>query len=119
MPEPDFLPPRVGRRVRPPNNGVAGSRGEGLSGFVPIAGSRISLHTLPERRFVNADVFWCEDFDVEDALHVLQEALLPRRVEGILLDRGLEFPKHLARSRDWVVRDRRAIARSLGLEASR
>ena len=28
------------------------------------------------------------------------------------------FPKHLARSRDWVVRDRRAVARSLGLEAS-
>jgi len=86
---------------------------------VLIAERPVGPHRSPERRFVNADVFWCEDFDVEDALHVLQEALLPRRVEGILLDRGLEFPKHLARSRDWVVRDRRAIARSLGLEASR
>jgi hypothetical protein len=40
-------------------------------------------------------------------------------VEWKLLDRGREFPKHIAASRAIVARDRRLVARELGLEASR
>ena len=42
-----------------------------------------------------------------------------RRVDWRLFDRGSEFPKHLADSRTVVSRDRRSLARGLGLEASR
>jgi S-adenosylmethionine decarboxylase len=43
----------------------------------------------------------------------------PSRVEWKLLDRGREFPKHIAASRAIVAGDRRVVARGLGLEASR
>ena len=35
----------------------------GVSGFVMIAESHISIHTFPERAYVNIDVFSCKDFD--------------------------------------------------------
>ncbi len=119
----DTLPDRIRMtKIMPPyvfRHGVPGSPAEGVSGFVLIAESHISLHTFPGRRYVNADIFSCEPFEVEDALAALKEAFEPARVEWKLLDRGREFPKHIAASRAIVARDRRLVARDLGLEASR
>jgi S-adenosylmethionine decarboxylase len=119
----DGLPDRIHMtKIMPPyvfRHGTPGDPAEGLSGFVLIAESHISLHTFPARRYVNADIFSCEAFDVEDALEALGQAFTPQRVEWKLLDRGREFPKHIAASRAIVARDRRLVARDLGLEASR
>jgi S-adenosylmethionine decarboxylase len=119
----DSLPDRIHMtKIMPPyvfRHGVAGEASEGLSGFVLIAESHISVHTFPMRRFVNVDIFSCENFDVEDALAALREAFAPRRVDWKLLDRGREFPKHIGSTRAIVERDRRLIARGLGLEAPR
>ena len=119
----DGLPDRIHMtKIMPPyvfRHGKRGDPAEGLSGFVLIAESHISLHTFPGRRYVNADIFSCESFDVEDALAALKEAFAPRQVEWKLLDRGREFPKHIAASRAIVASDRRLVARELGLEASR
>jgi S-adenosylmethionine decarboxylase len=119
----DTLPDRIRMtKIMPPyvfRHGVAGGGAEGLSGFVLIAESHISVHTFPSRRFVNVDIFSCENFDVEDALSALREAFAPRRVDWKLLDRGREFPKQIAPTRAILERDRRHAARSLGLEASR
>ena len=68
---------------------------------------------------MNVDIFSCENFDVEDALLALREAFAPRRVDWKLLDRGLEFPKHIGPVRAILERDRRLVAREIGLEASR
>ncbi len=35
----------------------------GLSGFVLIAESHISVHTFPRRQYINIDVFSCMEFD--------------------------------------------------------
>ena len=35
----------------------------GVSGFVIIAESHISVHTFPDRAYVNVDVFSCKEFD--------------------------------------------------------
>ena len=119
----DGLPDRIGMtKIMPPyvfRHGTRGDPAEGLSGFVLIAESHISLHTFPGRRYANADVFSCESFEVDDALFALKEAFAPQRVAWKLLDRGREFPKHIAASRAIVARDRRLVARELGLEASR
>ena len=40
----------------------------GVSGFVMIAESHISVHTFPDRSYVNIDVFSCKDFDHERVL---------------------------------------------------
>ena len=119
----DSLPERIRMtKIMPPyvfRHGVAGDESEGVSGFVLIAESHISVHTFPARRFVSADIFSCESFDVEDALAALREAFAPRRVDWKLLDRGREFPKHIGPSRAIVERHRRLVARGIGLEASR
>ena len=108
-----IMPPYVFRHGSP--GGVDG----GLSGFVLIAESHISIHTFPGRRFVNVDVFSCENFDVETVLATLKRAFAPRRVEWKLLDRGREFPKNIGPSRAAVLHDRTTLVREMGLEASR
>ena len=118
----DGLPDRIGMtKIMPPyvfRHGTPGEASAGVSGFVLIAESHISVHTFPGRRFVSVDIFSCENFDVEDALGALRAAFAPRRVDWKLLDRGREFPKRIGESRAIVARDRRAVARSVGLEVS-
>ena len=108
-----IMPPYVFRHSQP--NGEV----TGYSGFVLIAQSHISVHTFPSRRVINADIFSCASFEVEDALSALREAFRPQRVEWHLLDRGREFPRDIAGSRALVEQHRRRVAAGLGLEALR
>jgi len=41
----------------------------GISGFVFIAESHISIHTFVERCYINIDVFSCKDFDAEQVVN--------------------------------------------------
>lgn len=117
----DALPDRIRMsKIMPPyvfRHGAEGEASAGVSGFVLIAESHISVHTFPVRRYVNVDIFSCEAFDVEDALAALRDAFAPRKVDWKLLDRGREFPKHIGATRAIVGRHRRAVARNVGLEA--
>ncbi|HYM80606.1 MAG TPA: adenosylmethionine decarboxylase [Candidatus Limnocylindria bacterium] len=117
----DTLPNRIQMtKIMPPyvlKHGEPGA--EGLSGFVLIAESHISIHTFPARGFVNADVFSCSDFDVEQALAELRRAFSPRRTEWKLLDRGTEFPKHIGGARAQVAQQRKRMAKTMGLEVTR
>ncbi len=63
----------------------------GISGFVLIAESHISIHTFPDRAYVNIDMFSCKEFDAEKAISDLQEALGLEKVRTRVLDRGLEY----------------------------
>ena len=40
----------------------------GVSGFVIIAESHISVHTFPDKGYLNIDIFSCNDFDVSASL---------------------------------------------------
>jgi S-adenosylmethionine decarboxylase len=115
------LPERIHMtKIMPPYVFKHAEKGvEGISGFVLIAESHISVHTFPARKFVNVDIFSCNNFDVEDALVELKKAFTPRRVDWKLLDRGLEFPKHIGPARSLVAHERRQVARGLGLEVPR
>jgi len=118
----DGLPDRIGMtKIMPPyvfRHGAQGRPGGGLSGFVLIAESHISVHCFPGLGFVNADVFSCEHFDPRAVVEAFGEAFRPARAEWKLLDRGREFPKNIGRSRTAVLHDRLEIARDLGLGAS-
>lgn len=119
----DGLPGRVHlTRLMPPHVVRHGEPGPqaGLSGIALIAGGHVGAHTFPNRKFVTVDVFACADFDVEDALRELTGAFRPKRVDWKLLDRGLDYPRHLGDSRQRVESDRRAVvARAMGLGVSR
>lgn len=61
----------------------------GLSGFVLIAESHISVHTFPARRCLWADIFSCKEFDAARAVDGIKEAFRLREVQVQVLPRGL------------------------------
>jgi S-adenosylmethionine decarboxylase len=67
----------------------------GVSGFVLIAESHISIHTFPERGYLSVDIFSCKDFDYQQAVDYATEMFGIARHEINLLDRGLEFPREI------------------------
>ena len=60
----------------------------GISGFVLIAESHISIHTFVERRYVNRDVFSCKNFDSSQVTKDFTHRLQLTEVKTHLLDRG-------------------------------
>ena len=62
----------------------------GVSGFVIIAESHISVHTFPDREYVNIDVFSCKEFDADEAMAQVREFFPMGDVRSWVLARGLE-----------------------------
>ena len=62
----------------------------GVSGFVMIAESHISMHTFPERRLIWADVFSCKDFDPTPVLDAIKKRFSLRQMDVQSLPRNLE-----------------------------
>ena len=119
----DELPARIGMtKIMPPYVfKYSGLRPEdwGLSGFVLIAESHISIHTFPEKNFVSVDIFSCKPFDSEFAAAYLKRAFGMEKVECTVLDRGTEFPKELNGATRLVRAERRRIARPVARAAAR
>jgi S-adenosylmethionine decarboxylase len=79
----------------------------GLSGFVLIAESHISLHTFPDKDYLSLDIFSCKEFDTDRAVAHIKEIFAIQRLEVNILDRGLHFPNHLGESAKLVREERR------------
>jgi S-adenosylmethionine decarboxylase len=78
----------------------------GISGFVLIAESHISIHTFPEKNYFSLDIFSCKNFDSEQAISYVSNLFATQKSEIKLLDRGLEFPKDIRSSAHIVQADR-------------
>ena len=63
----------------------------GISGFVLIAESHISIHTFPDRRYVNIDIFSCKEFDPASSLRDVERTFDLPRVKVWTMERGIEF----------------------------
>lgn len=63
----------------------------GLSGFVFIMESHISIHTYSERGFVTADVYSCKTFDEKVANKYLSNAFDIQTFESAIAIRGKRF----------------------------
>jgi S-adenosylmethionine decarboxylase len=59
----------------------------GISGFVFIAESHISVHTFVEQCYVNIDVFSCKDFDAEKSVKDCQDRFQLIRSRTQIIDR--------------------------------
>ncbi|MDP3765347.1 MAG: adenosylmethionine decarboxylase [Nanoarchaeota archaeon] len=66
---------------------------EGVSGFVMIAESHISIHTFPDQDYVFMDIFSCREFDAENAVKYLIGAFEAKKCEKHVLKRGVDFPQ--------------------------
>jgi S-adenosylmethionine decarboxylase len=65
----------------------------GVTGFVLIAQSHLSVHTFPRRRFVSADVFTCQDhLDHATIRRSLIAAFELGDLESRLIPRGTRYP---------------------------
>jgi S-adenosylmethionine decarboxylase len=78
----------------------------GLSGFVLIAESHISIHTFPEKQYLSVDIFSCKQFDTSLAIRLAGEAFGIERYEHQLLHRGSEFPHDLIHSAEIIRAER-------------
>ncbi len=109
----DRLPEQIGMtKIMPPYVfKYSGVKPEdwGVSGFVLIAESHISIHTFPEKNFLSVDIFSCKNFDTDWTLRYLTKAFSIRKYEIKLLDRGTEFPKENGAAASVVVGDRRIV----------
>jgi S-adenosylmethionine decarboxylase len=62
---------------------------EGVSGFVIIAESHISIHTYPEKKELYADVFSCRNFNVNRAIDLFTKVFQPKTIEKNIVKRGI------------------------------
>ena len=71
----------------------------GISGFVFIAESHISIHTFVEKNYVNIDIFSCRAFDADKAIRNLQAKFQLVKLRTSLIDREWTAkPASVARS---------------------
>ena len=61
----------------------------GISGFVMIAESHISVHTFAELGYVNIDIFSCKDFDAEQISRDIRQRFSLYEIQTHLLGRGV------------------------------
>ena len=78
----------------------------GLSGFVLIAESHVSVHTFPGDGCVSIDVFSCKSFDTAAAECEIVETFGIKKIETTILDRGVEYPKNVEIAREMVKAER-------------
>lgn len=78
----------------------------GVSGVVLIAESHISIHTFPEKQYLNIDVFSCKTFDPELAIAYMKEVFGITHVNSRVLERGLEYPHEIHQAVELVKTER-------------
>jgi S-adenosylmethionine decarboxylase len=66
----------------------------GVSAFVLITESHITIHTFIADKFASVDIFSCNEFDVNKATNYFMEKLEANKVERNFIERGKEFVKH-------------------------
>jgi S-adenosylmethionine decarboxylase len=81
----------------------------GVSGFVLIKESHISIHTFVEQSHAFVDIFSCKPFDVEKAEKYLVENLEAQKTDKRVFPRGREFPKEVRIVQDIIKDDREAV----------
>ena len=62
----------------------------GISAFVMIAESHISIHTFPDAGLVTADVYSCKPFDTERAISMFEKAFEPQEIKTQIIKREIE-----------------------------
>lgn len=114
----DELPDRIGMtKIMPPYVfKYSGVKPEdwGISGFVLIAESHISIHTFPEKGYVNVDVFSCKYFESQAAIDYVTERFELEGINVNVLDRGLEYPTDVASAASIVRRERSQVLSTVG-----
>lgn len=63
---------------------------QGVSGYILISESHISIHTWPERGYAAVDLFTCGETNLLEGLEFLKKKFKPKEVKHLLIQRGDE-----------------------------
>jgi len=63
----------------------------GLSGWVPIIQSGISIHTLKDTGFVSIDVYSCSNYNKNNVIKEIKKYFKPEEVEANYVFRGKKY----------------------------
>lgn len=66
----------------------------GLTGFVILVESHISIHTFPADLYVSIDIFSCNSFDGKKAVDYIKRLFEAEKIEFNMKRRGKEYVKH-------------------------
>jgi len=111
----DDLPPMIGmHKISKPNVTFYSGRPDsfdkgGISAFILIAESHITIHTFIEQRYASVDIFSCMDFDVKKTEKIVAEKFGAKKVEKNLILRGREFPRDIQKVQRIVAEYRKAV----------
>jgi len=64
--------------------------GEGISGFLVLAQSHLSIHTWPKNKYVALDIYTCGDTDPEKAVELIIKELECKKAYVSKLERGIK-----------------------------
>ena len=70
----------------------------GVTGFVILVESHITIHTFPADQFASIDIFSCKKFDAKFASEYLVGFFSAEKAERNVKRRGREFVKHYPKS---------------------
>ena len=80
---------------------------QGLSAFVLIAESHITIHTYPIRQLAKIDIVSCKGFDQKKAAAMLKKAFNAKEAETKSLYRGKHYPKDVRKSAELAKNERK------------
>lgn len=111
----DDLPAKIGMtKIAPPQ--ILSYPGKedsfdkgGISAFVLIAESHITIHTFKEQKHAFIDIFSCKEFDIDMAIKMLIEAFGANQYTKNITNRGKEFPKEVYLAVQIVETERKGI----------
>lgn len=76
----------------------------GISAFVMISTSHISLHSFPHRNgFISADVYSCKPFDTQEVISRFVDTFKAKKVELNVVERGFQFSRDLQKIEEHVI----------------
>ena len=110
-------PARIGMtKIAPPHvQRYVGEKPQdwGISGFVLIAESHISIHTFPKHRYLWMDIFSCKGFDTAQALEDVRQEFALADIRTHVLERGLEYPHAVAAALPLTAAERQRLTASV------
>lgn len=110
-------PARIGMtKIAPPHvQRYVGEKPQdwGISGFVLIAESHISIHTFPKHRYLWVDIFSCKGFDAAQAVEDFRQEFDLADMRTHVLERGLEYPHVVAPALPLAAAERQRLTASV------
>jgi S-adenosylmethionine decarboxylase len=81
----------------------------GISGFVLIAESHISIHTFPDKLYISIDIFSCKKFNLLKTADEIKNYFEMEKYESNVFNRGLEFPRDVKQVTSFISLERKEI----------